>query len=256
MHLLLRRSAVGVVAALALAVPTGAVTLSATAAPGVSQSEQTPAAKLVAKKKAKKVKVKLKRSAAYSHAGQAGVKVTATATKGKKKLKGKVTFLVNGSKVKKAKLRKGKASYRLASSTAPGSYKVTAKFKGKKKSTKVRVYSSAISVSATAFTISASTDSWDLPELTGTVKFKDAPATKGYVDIYQNGNVKGGSGSPDYCCMDGVDAGGAFSFSGYSFLAKVQAKGPGTYSYQAFYTDDAGFDDYIYSTPITVTVTP
>jgi hypothetical protein len=251
MHLL-RRTAVGVVAALALAVPTSAVTVSATAAPGASQSEQAP----LAKKKAKKVKVALKRSSAYSHAGQAGVKVTATATKGKKKLKGKVTFLVNGTAATTSKLRKGKASYRMASTTPPGLYTVTAKYKNKKKSTKVRVYSSAISVSATAFTISASADSWDLPGLTGTVQFKDAPATKGYVDIYQNGNVKGGSSSPDYCCMAAVKAGGTFDFSGYSFLGKVQDKGPGTYSYQAFYTDDAGFDDYIYSTPITVTVTP
>ncbi|GAA4756262.1 hypothetical protein GCM10023350_47280 [Nocardioides endophyticus] len=253
MHLV-RRSAVGVVAALALAVPTSAVTLSATAAPGASQSEQAPAAKLVAKKKAKKVNVGLKRSAAYSHVGQPGVKVTATVTKGKKKLKGKVTFLVNGAAATTSKLRKGKAAYRLASTTPPGLYTVTAKYKGKKKSTEVRVYSSAISVSATTFTISASATT--LPTLTGTVQFKDAPATKGYVDIYQNGNVKDGSGSPDYCCMASVQAGGTFSFSGYTFLGKVQDKGPGTYSYQAFYTDDAGFDDYIYSTPITVTVTP
>lgn len=248
----LRRSAVAVLASLALAVPTSAVTFTATAAPGSSQGEHAP----LAKKKAKKVKVKLKRSAAYSHVGQPGVKVTATATKGKKKLKGKITFLVNGTAARTAKLRKGKAAYRLPSTATPGSYKVTAKYKGKKKSVKVRVYSSAISVSATAFTISASADSYDLPGLTGTVQFKDAPATKGWVDIYQNGNVKGGSGSPDYCCMAGVQAGGTFSFSSYSFLSKVQDKGPGTYSYQAFYTDDAGFDDYIYSTPITVTVTP
>jgi hypothetical protein len=255
MHLV-RRSAVGIVAALALVVPTSAVTLSATAAPGASQSEQAAVAKYAAKKKAKKVKVGLKRSAAYSHVGQTGVKVTATVTKGKKKLKGKVTFLLNGTAAGTSKLRKGKAGYRLPDTSAPGLYKVTAKYKGKKKSVNVRVYSSALSVSATSFTISAATPSYDLPSLTGTVQFKDAPATKGYVDIYQNGNVKGGSSSPDYCCMDGVDAGGAFSFSGYSFLGKVQAKGPGTYSYQAFYTDDAGFDDYIYSTPITVTVTP
>lgn len=255
MHLV-RRSAVGVVAALALAVPTSAVTLSATAAPGASQSEQAPAAKKVAKKKANKVKVGLKRSAAYSHVGQPGVKVTATVTKGKKKLKGKVTFLVDGTAAATSKIRKGKAGYRLATTTPPGLYKVTAKYKGKKKSVKVRVYSSALSVSATSFTISASASPSTFPALTGTVQFKDAPATKGYVDIYQNGNVKGGSDSPDYCCMDGIDAGGAFTFSGYSFLAKVKAKGPGTYSYQAFYTDDAGFDDYIYSTPITVTVTP
>jgi len=251
MHLV-RRTAVGAVAALALAVPTSAVTLSATAAPGVSQSEHAP----LAKPKAKKVKVGLKRSAAYSHAGQAGVTVTATVTNGKKKLKGKITFLVNGTAATTSKLRKGKAAYSMPSTNPPGLYKVTAKYKGKKKSVQVRVYSSAISVSATTFTISAAASSSTLPALTGSVQFKDAPATKGYVDIYQNGNVKGGSGSPDYCCMAAVQADGTFSFSGYSFLGEVKDKGPGTYSYQAFYTDDAGFDDYIYSTPITVTVTP
>ena len=154
------------------------------------------------------------------------MKVTVTVTKGKKKLKGKVKFSVNGTAAATSKLRKGKASYRLSNAATPGLYKVTAKYKGKKKSTKIRVYSSALSVSATSFTISASADSFDLPMLTGSVQFKDAPATKGYVDIYQNGNVKGGSGSPDYCCMTPIEAGGVFDFSGYSFLAKVQAKGP------------------------------
>lgn len=255
MHLV-RRSAIGVVAALALAVPTSAVTMTAaTAATGASKSEQA-AASQVAQRKAPKVKLGLKRSSTYSHVGQPGVKVVAIATKGKRKLSGKVAFLVNGKVARKVKLRKGKAAFRLSSGTAPGLYTVTAKYKNKKKSTKVRVYSSAISVSATAFTISAATPSYDLPVLTGTVQFKNAPATKGYVDIYQDGKVKGGSSSPSYCCMAKVEAGGAFSFSSYSFLGRVQQKGPGTYSYQAFYTDDAGFDDYIYSTPITVTVTP
>lgn len=251
---LLSRTAVAAAAAVALTVPTAAIT-TATAAPTAAQADQH--SQVVAKKaKKKKVKVALKRSAAYSHAGQAGVKVTAVVTKGKKKLKGKVVFSLNGAAVRTAKLKKGQASYRLSSSNTPGTYTVTAKYKGKKKSTSIRVYSSAISLSGTAFTISAATPSYQLPELTGTVQYKDAPAKDGYVDIYQNGNVKGGSSSPDYCCMASVDGAGAFRFGGSTFLAKVQAKGPGTYSYQAFYTAGYAFADYIYSTPITVTVTP
>jgi hypothetical protein len=68
---------------------------------------------------------------------------------------------------------------------------------------------------------------------------------------------KGGSESPNYCCMASVGTDGTFSFSGYGFLGRVQeAKAPGIYQYKAFDTDGPEFADYIYSTWITVTVTP
>lgn len=250
----IRRTATAVVAALALSVPTAALAGSAQAAPAVSQVDQHGQA--LAKKAKKKLKVKLKRSAAYSHVGQSGVKVTAVVSKGKKKAKGKVSFSVNGAAAATKKLKKGKASYQLSSSNAPGSYTVTAKYKGKKKSTTVTVYNSAISLSATEFTISKATASYDLPSLTGTVQYKDKPATSGWVDIYKDGNKKGGSSSPDYCCMDGVAADGTFEFGGYSFLGKVQELPVGDYTYQAFYTETASFAEYIYSTPIVVHVVP
>ncbi|QWF21855.1 Ig-like domain repeat protein [Nocardioides sp. LMS-CY] len=256
---LISRTATAVVAALALSLPTAALTSAQAAPSSAGQAGATQAAQhgqAVAKKAKKKVKVKLKRSAKYSHVGQKGVKVTAVVSKGKKKAKGKVSFTVNGTAAATKKLKKGKASYQLSSTNAPGTYSVTAKYKGKKKSTTVKVYNSAISVSATEFTISKATNSWDLPALTGTVQYKDKPATTGWVDIYKDGNKKGGSSSPDYCCMDGVAADGTFEFGGYSFLGKVQELPVGDYTYQAFYTETASFAEYIYSTPIVVHVVP
>ena len=260
------RTATAVLAALALSLPTAAITT--TAAESATADVRSAESQAFAKPRAAKPRIKLTRSKAYSHFGQEGVKVTAVVTKGKKKARGKVTFSLNGAVVSTRKLKKGKATYQLANTTAPGTYTVTAKYKNKKKSTSVRVYNSAITLSTTTLTYSAAALAAPYPNrfdtsataITGTVNFKDAPATKGYVDIYLNGNVKGGSSSPDYCCMTPVDsATGAFEFKHYSFVNDLQERGavPGTtYTYYAFYTDDAGFDDYIYSAPITVTLTP
>ena len=263
---LIRRTATAAVAALALSMPT-AVATTASAAPDAGQADHSA---VVAKKKpkknkkAKKYSIKLTKSKAYSHYGQEGVKVTATVTKGKKKLRGKVTFSLNGAAVATAKLKKGKASYQLAPTTAPGTYKVTAKYKKKKKATSVRVYNSAIAISTTALTYSkAAFDAYEYdslaPAITGTVNFKDAVATTGWVDIYKDGNIKGGSQSPDFCCMAKVEADGSFVFQNYDFANDLTDRGiaPGTtVTYYAYYTDDAGFDDYIYSAPITVTLVP
>lgn len=250
---LISRSVTAVVAALALTVPTAAITSAAESAPA---GDRAAAAQEQVAKRAAKPRIKLKRSKAYSHYGQEGVKVTAIVTKGKRKAKGKVAFAVNGTAVRSARLKRGQASYRLPSTNAPGAYKVTATYKSTKRSVTVRVYDSALNLSAVAFTISKSAPSYEMPDgPSGTVKFKDQVATKGYVDIYENGNVKGGSSSPDYCCMASVKADGTFLFS--TFLYNVwNDKQPGTYTYQAFYTDGPEFADYIYSSPITVTVVP
>jgi hypothetical protein len=254
----LSRTATAVVAALALAVPVGTFAASAQAAPGgpgASAAETHDLAKKPKKGKSR-VKLTLKKSAAFSHVGQPGVKITAVVKNGKRAAKGKVTFSVNGAKAGKKKLKKGKATFRMPSTNAPGSYRVTAKYKGVKKNSKIRVYNSALSLSATSFTVSKAADSFDLPALTGSVVFKDVAAKGGYVDIYQDGRNKEGSSSPFYCCMDIVADNGTFEFSGYSFLGKVQQKPVGTYTYQAFYTETPSYAEYIYSTPITVTVTP
>ncbi|MBA2954699.1 hypothetical protein GON03_10220 [Nocardioides sp. MAH-18] len=248
------RTATAVVAALALSVPTAAITT--TSAAGAAAGVRSAEAEAFATPRAAKPRIKLKRSKAYSHYGQEGVKVTATVTKGRKKARGKVTFSLNGTAVSTARLKRGQASYRLASTNAPGLYTVTATYRGKKRSVQVRVYDSALNLSAATFTISKTTPQYQMPDgPSGTVRFKDQVATTGYVDIYENGNVKGGSSSPDYCCMAKVEADGSFVFQ--TFLDNVWAdKQPGTYTYQAFYTDGPEFADYIYSTPITVTVVP
>src|SRR5690349_19075361 len=106
---LISRTATAVVAALALSLPTAALTSAAQAAPssagqaGASQAGQHDQA-MAKKAKKKKVKVKLKRSAKYSHVGQKGVKVTAVVSKGKKKAKGKVSFTLNGAAAATKKL--------------------------------------------------------------------------------------------------------------------------------------------------------
>lgn len=218
----------------------------ATAAPqaqGVSQA----AAK-------KKPKLKLKASAPGSHYGQIGVKITAKA----KPKKGKITFTVSGTAIKvKKKLKKHKAKFRLPSDLAPGTYTVKAKAKGAKAKTKVQVYDSSLTLSAVDFQLSqAATCSTD-PVLTGTVVFKGANPSEGYVDIYKDGNIKGGQTSPDFMTFDMVEAGGAFGFAQCSSLwTKIKALGPGTYQFKALYTPTASYAEYIYSSWITVTVVP
>ncbi len=212
----------------------------------------TPAAAQVQALKAKKLSLKLSKK--FSHHGQQGVRVTA---KVKGKAKGKVKFTQNGTVLGTHKIKKGKASISLPQTNAPGVYKIKAKWKKSVAKAKVTVYDSSLSLSAVAFTVSKSTPSYDQPTLTGAVVYKGKAADKGYVDIYKNGNKAGGSGSPDYCCMDSVAVDGSFEFRGYSFLGEVAAnEAPGTYTYQAFYTETASFADYIYSAPIVVTVVP
>jgi hypothetical protein len=230
--------------ALATAVPAAAVSTSASAAPTV------PTVADVSERPSKGIK--LVKAKDGTHYGLPGNKITA-----KVRGKGKVKFFLGGDLVKKAKIKKGKAKYTLPIELAPGTYKVKAKYKKKKGSIKTVVWDSALNVNQAAFTISASTPSYDLPSpaLTGTVKYKGKVATTGWVDMYLNGNVKGGSESTDYCCMSSVAGDGTFSFS-YSFLADAQERGVGTWTYRAFYTETASFAEYIYSQPITVTVTP
>lgn len=227
--------------ALATAVPAALVSTTATAGatPGATAERGAQVLRLVKAKPG-------------THYGLAGNKITA-----KVRGKGKVKFFLGGDLVKTAKIRRGKAKYQMPSTLGPGTYKVKAKYKTHKAAIKSVVWDSALNVNQAVWTISASTPSYDLPSpsLTGQVRFKGQTATTGYVDIYLNGNVKGGSDSPDYCCMASVAGDGTFAFS-YSFLADAHERGVGTWTYKAFYTDDAAFADYIYSQPITVTVTP
>ena len=70
-------------------------------------------------------------------------------------------------------------------------------FKGRKGKTKFEVYDSAMTLSTTA--VSCYRSDFKSPytnkstQLSGSVKFKGAPANVGYVDVYQNGNAAGGA---------------------------------------------------------------
>ncbi|WP_114423467.1 hypothetical protein [Nocardioides houyundeii] len=234
-------------ASLALVAPAAVLTATTASAAPSSASASTADAPTVL---ARKAKIKLKKSKAGTHYGLAGNKITAQV-----RGKGKVTFSVNGTKLGKKKIKKGKASVRLPSDLAPGTYKVKAKFKKSKATIKTVVWDSALNVNTAVFTVSAA--GYDFPEMGGQVKFKGKIAKKGWVDIYLDGKNKGGSSSPNYCCMASVSADGTFNFSGYSFLGKVAEEwGVGTHQFRAQYTPTASFSDYIYSQWITVTVTP
>lgn len=233
------------VTAVALVVPTTVVAAGSAGAAdaGANASYQTAA-----------VSVKLNRSAKGSHHGAPGVKMTAVVRNNGRAAKGKVVFFVKKKRMKAVRLKKGKAVYRLPSSLKAGKYLVRAKFGNKVAKSRVVVYNSALTVNATNFVISKQTDSWDLPEVYGTVKYKGKKANIGYVDIYQGGRNRGGSQSKWYVGMTSARE-GKYRFSSYGFLGKVQEKKPGTYRFKAFYTPNASFADYVHSSWITVKVT-
>ncbi|WP_436699320.1 hypothetical protein [Nocardioides sp. BYT-33-1] len=243
----------GVVAITALALATPALTSTAAAAPG------TDGPVVAAKVKAGN-KIKVKKSAAGVQPGISKLVLTASNLRGS----GKVKFTVtgdNGVTLKgKAKAKKGKAKYTVPA-LGTGHYKVKVKFKKQKGKTKFEVYDSALTLNTTALTCSISNSS-NRTKLSGNVKYRGAPATGGYVDIYKDGNIAGGSQSPSYLAMASVNN-GAFDFSttvcsrvisGTTTIPKGVANQ--SYTYQAYYTKDSGFDDYFSSNLITVTVVP
>lgn len=238
--------AIATVSAVALAIPTVA-TSSAVAAPGSGSAVSAPA-----EFKAKAGKIKVKRSAKGVQPGIGKEKVTAFVRGG-----GKVKFTLKGvgiTKNKKVKAKKGKAVYKVPP-LGTGDYKVKVSYQGKKGKTKFRVYASAVTLSATTFTFSDSSFT-NRPALSGSVFFKDKPAKGGYFDVYLNGNLKGGSSSPDYLRFASVDDAGNFDF-GTGFASAISTKyGPGTYTFQGFYTETPSYAEYIASQFITVVVTP
>lgn len=248
--------AASTITALAVLAPIAPATAAPTVTTATSITTADRADAVTTARKARKVRMKTK-PRSYSHYGQRGVKVIAVFGKGSK---GKAKFIVNGKVEKKVKVKRGKAAFRMSASAQPGVYKIKAKLRKRVGKTKVRVHNSSLTLSGVEFSISKaalSDYSYEVPDLTGTVIFKGKAPSQGFVDIYQDGKNKGGSSSPNYCCMSSVTTGGAFSFSEYSFLRKVAEEKPvGTYQYQAFYTPTASFDEYIYSSWITVHVVP
>lgn len=243
------------VAALALTVP--ALGTVADAAPAGHQSSAT-SHPVAAKKKA--AKLKLKRSAKGVQPGIGKEKITAVNAG-----KGKVKFVVKGDAggVKKTvKVKKGKAVFKVPP-LGTGKYKVTAKASnGRKGKTKFEVYDSLLTVNQTTYTYSlASNNCYDQPDLTGSIRFKGKAATTGFADVYQDGKIKGGSESPSFLGFGGVNTDGTFLYS--SFLCDVVdggagnlgPHGPGTYSFNVYYTDGPEFADYISSNTIIVNIT-
>jgi hypothetical protein len=257
----MRRLAIlGVASVTTLALATPALTVAATAASDGSSNRSTHAASVVAKKKPS---IKLKRSAKGVQPGIGKEKITAIVNGG-----GKVKFTIKGTGFKKSKnvkVKKGKAVYKVPP-LGTGTYKVTGSYQGKKAKTKFEVYNSNLTVSSTTFTFSASGDYTKYAPLSGSVLFKNKPATGGYVDIYLDGKFKGGSDSPNFLGFTNIDAAGGFNASYYfgeqitkgAGLAggNLPAFGPGTYQFQAYYTDGPEYSDYISSNFITVVVTP
>ena len=210
-----------------------------------------------------KVTLKLKRSAKGVQPGIGKQKITALVNRG-----GKVKFTLKGEgikKNKKVKVKNGKAVYKVPP-LGTGKYKVKASFQGKKDTISFKVYNSNLTVNSTTFTISAAASPTTYGTLFGSVLFKDKPAQDGYVDIYQDGKYKGGSESPYFLGFVSINPGGTFD-AGTGFASQItkgyglaggnlQPFPPGTYQFQAYYTDGPEYADYISSNFITVVVTP
>lgn len=247
----------GVIAITSLALATPALTSTAAATPGTADTAVVAA-------KVKAGKFKIKKSADGVQPGISKLVLTAKGLRGKGKVKYSITG-DNGVAFKgKAKVKKGKAKY-LVPALGTGHYKVKAKFKGRKGKTKFEVYDSNLTLSTTALTCDISDYKARTP-LSGSVKYKGGPATSGYVDVYQNGNAAGGSSSPYLLTFASVNtATGTFDF-GTKICDRVITGGTGSalsnglpagnYVFQAYYTKDAGYDDYFSSNLISVTVVP
>ena len=149
-----------------------------------------------------------------------------------------------------------------------GTYKVTGSYRGKKAKTKFEVYNSALSVNSTTFTFSASADYHDVRPVVRQLSCSRTSRRRvGYVDIYLDGKFKGGSDSPYFLGFTNILPGGTFNAS-YCLRpsrsrraaglagGNLPAFGPGTYQFQAYYTDGPEYSDYISSNFITVVVTP
>ena len=238
------------VAAAALAAP--ALTFAGSAAVAAPQTGQTGQTETSI---AAPPRLKLAKSRPGSHFGQPGVIIKATSTQ----KRGKITFSVVGQPIEDTKrLKRGKAKFQPPSTLTPGTYKVRAKVKGGAKAAiKFVVYNSTLSLSAVTATVSQAALCTSDPVLTGQVLFKGANPSEGYVDAYLNGDIEGGSASPSYLTMESVEGAGAFDFGACDILwSKVKALGVGTHNVQLLYTPDSGFEDYIYSDFIAITVVP
>ncbi|MBM0127454.1 hypothetical protein [Pimelobacter simplex] len=247
----------GVVAVASIALATPALTSTAAATPGTAD---VSTAAVAAKVKANKFKIK--KSADGVQPGISKLVLTAKGLKGSGKVKFKIDGAAGTVYKKKAKVKKGKAKL-LVPALGTGQYKVKASFKGRKGKTKFEVYDSNLTLNTTTVVCDRSGSQYST-RVSGSVKYKGGPATSGYVDVYQNGNAAGGSSSPYLLGFASVNsATGTFDF-GTGFCSRIINGGTGSalrsglpngaYVFQAYYTKDAGYDDYFSSNFINVTV--
>ncbi len=233
------RILLGALTSIALVAPTVALAGSAQASDESTHTMQR------AKPKAKQ-KLKLSAKKGYIHYSLTTDTVTVTA-KGFKK--GKVAFAIDGVAAGKVKLKKRKATLTIPSSIAIGDHVVTAKLKKKKAKVKIVSYNSTMTLSTTAVTVNRATN--DAPTITGQLIYKGQAANQGWVDAYNDdGSLTVGSDSPDLLGPASVDPGGAFQIYTHDYLDFA----PGTYTMRAFFEYDAGYDEYLFGTPVTVTV--
>ncbi|WP_181310140.1 hypothetical protein [Nocardioides campestrisoli] len=246
------RILLGTVTSLALVTPTVGLAGAAHAS-GESQTQaaQTQAAESKAKPKKKKNKSKKQKLAISAKKGYVHFGLTTdTVTVKAKGRKGKVTFAIDGVDAGTVKLKKRKATLTIPATLAIGEHVVTAKVK-KHKTAKIKIVShnTTMTLATTAVTVNRAT--YDAPNITGQLLYKGAVATTGWVDAYlDDGSLTIGSDSPDLLGVHSVKADGSFQLYTHDFLEFP----PGTYTMKAFFEYDAGFDEYLFGTPITVTV--
>lgn len=232
----------------------GAMTTAALIAPSVglagavqavSAGESTQAVKVMKPKNKARLSISAKNG--FVHYGLTADEVKVK-VKGAKK--GKIKFTLDGADAGTVKLKKRTATLAIPATLAIGEHVVKAKMKkAKSKTIKIVSYNTTMTLSTTAVTVNRATS--DAPSITGQVVYKGAVATKGYVDSYNDdGDITIGSDSPDLLTVSGVDAAGAVEIYTFDYLDYA----PGTYTMKAFFEYDAGYDEYLFGTPITITV--
>lgn len=233
----------------------GALTSAALIAPSVGLAGSAQAnsagesthAKQMAKPKKKKAKLSISAKTGYVHFGLTTDEVKVK-VKGVKK--GKIKFTLDGADAGTVKLKKRSATLAIPATLPVGEHVVTAKMKkAKTKKIKIVSYNTTMTLSTTAVTVTKA--KFDAPSITGQVIFKGAVADHGYVDAYNDdGDITIGSDSPDLLGVHGVDANGAVEIYTTDYIDYA----PGVYTMKVFFEYDAGYDEYLFGTPITVTV--